>query len=229
MTAGPDFNAAAKAPITPEDVSIFQSIAAHGTKQSLAEKLQEFGPDIMRQADRDGRNAFLKAAETCHTPTMALMLAAGMEVDTRDAKGNTALMIVAYKGYKSAAEWLISKGADVNASNKAGQTVLMLAGLHKDNRDRKSPMSQKKQETIALVLEKGADIDAKDARGQTALQQAEALNHMPAKRLILQEQAARDARKAAQAAAVEDLCHSLTVRGTAQNIQPKPIRFRPTI
>jgi len=226
MTAGPDFNAAAKAPITPEDVSIFQSIAAHGTKQSLAEKLKEFGPEIMRRTDRDGRNAFLKAAETCHTPTMELMLEQGMEIDTRDVKGNTALMILAYKGYKSAVDWLIAKGADVNAANQAGQTVLMLAATHKNNRDRKSPMSRKKQDTVELILSKGADIDAKDARGKTAAQQAEEMNHMPVKRLILQEQAQREERKAAQAAAVDALCHSLTTRGTEQNIHARPIKFR---
>jgi len=225
----PAFNSAARSvfdPITEDDVFSFQATAAHGSKNRLCDALNQFGPDILHARDRDGRTALMKAAETCHTPTMQLMLARGAEIDARDNKGNTALMIAAYKGYKTAVQWLLDNGADINARNKAGQSVLMLAGLHDDNHDKKHPISFKKKETVELVLARGADLDAKNERGQTAEKLAEVLNHRDVAGLITRERAAREQRQRDYDAAVNAVVHSITTSGTAQRIPAKVVKFK---
>ncbi len=77
--------------------------------------------------------------------------------------GNTALhLAVRNEGMKNkkhgpkVVEFLLEKGADVNAKNRAGQTPLHLAVTY-------CP------ELIKLLLEKGADVNARDISGSIAL------------------------------------------------------------
>ncbi|MDP2439024.1 MAG: ankyrin repeat domain-containing protein [archaeon] len=56
--------------------------------------------------------------------------------------------------------FLISKGADVNASNSLGNTPLLIAVWNKDI------------ETVKLLLEHGADFNQKDSKGNNALKAA---------------------------------------------------------
>jgi len=51
-------------------------------------------------------------------------LAAGTDVDARDAEDKTPLQHAAYWGHKEIAELLIAEGADVNAKDNAGTTTL---------------------------------------------------------------------------------------------------------
>ncbi|MFB3040345.1 MAG: FG-GAP-like repeat-containing protein [Candidatus Poribacteria bacterium] len=51
----------------------------------------------------------------------------GTNVDAKDVRGQTALMVAALNGRVKAVELLIENGADVNATNAKGQTALTLA------------------------------------------------------------------------------------------------------
>jgi ankyrin repeat protein len=109
---------------------------------------------------------------------------------TRDECGETALMRVARNGDRSIADFLISKGANVDEKSKAGETALMFAVMSDE-----VPMAQfliskgsdvnarndfgetvlmraaisAKKEMVELLIEKGAEINAKDESGRTAL------------------------------------------------------------
>ena len=79
------------------------------------------------------------------------------QIKARDNLGNTPLHTVAIAGSVTIAEFLLSKGADINAVNDQ-----LAAPLHVaiDNR----------QEGVAILLiEKGADINLQDLAGNTAL------------------------------------------------------------
>jgi cytohesin len=73
----------------------------------------------------------LEAAESIHDASrygnieaVKQHLAAGMDVDARDAEDKTPLQHAAFGGYKEIVELLIAKGADLNAKDDAGTTPL---------------------------------------------------------------------------------------------------------
>ena len=83
-------------------------------------------------------------------PVIRELLAAGVDPDSPNPEGETALMLVVRTGQIDAAELLIDAGADVNAKERwAGQTALMWAG------------AQLQPEMVKLLLANGAEVDAR--------------------------------------------------------------------
>lgn len=75
--------------------------------------------------------------------------------------GDTPLIIASRLGFDQAVEWLISMGANVDATNKMGETALIAA------------VQQRQIPTIRLLLRAGADPDKTDtAQGFSARQYA---------------------------------------------------------
>src|SRR5262249_13973398 len=138
--------------------------AARGEDQPAAKAL----PAALAKAIRDGD---LKAVRA--------QLDAGVDVNARDANGNTPLLLAAVYAGPECVELLLNKGADVNAANKAGATPLMRAA---------TDYAKSK-----LLIDAGADVKAKSALGKTAILIA-ALKYGNSKtvKLLLDKGAARD-------------------------------------
>ena len=51
----------------------------------------------------------------------------GVDVNTKDENGNTALMLSAFKGHIECGKYLIEKGVDTNEKNQWGSTALMFS------------------------------------------------------------------------------------------------------
>ena len=223
----PAFNKAASYAPDSDEVSSFHRLAAQGSKVALQEAIDKYGPAIIDARDAEGRNAFMKAAETCHTPTMEVLLNAGTGINATDKKGNTALLLTAEKGYKAAIEWLLNRGANIDHANDSGQTALMLAGKHDNNRDGQHRISNRKKDAVTALLKRGADMDLKDKRGQTAQDQAEAANHRDVARLIAEDRSRRALEKQQEAERLRDVIHSLTTSGIARGVSRKTVKFKP--
>jgi ankyrin repeat protein len=89
---------------------------------------------------------------------VGLLLSKGAKVDVRSKLGRTPLLIAAaYDGAIEAARLLIQRGADVNARDKSGMSVLEQAA------------SSNHIELVRLLLAKGADVNIVDEGGFTAL------------------------------------------------------------
>lgn len=80
-------------------------------------------------------------------------------------RGWTALHIAALNGHIDVVEFLVAKGADVNAKNKSNATPLHFAAL----------VGQKG--VVEILLANGADIHAKDNNGKTPLDMAAQKDH----------------------------------------------------
>jgi ankyrin repeat protein len=97
-------------------------------------------------------------------PALPLLLEKEIEVDARDADGNTALLYAARhfaSGLQRSDGWaLLQKGADVNAANQQGETALTLAA------------TQYVLDAAQLLLLRGANVNARTRRGRTALMQS---------------------------------------------------------
>jgi ankyrin repeat protein len=100
------------------------------------------------------------AARAGDAATVRRRLAAGDNVNARDAFGMTALHWSCYGGRQSIAELLIAAGADVRARDASQETPLHYAATRATT------------DLADLLLAHGADADARDAAGQTPLHYA---------------------------------------------------------
>ncbi len=93
------------------------------------------------------------------TEILPLLLDKGLDVNRRDERGNTALMVAMdNQGHKGIVKELFRAGADVNAENKNGSTALHLALRWGD------------QESAIFLIKKGADYNHADNAGITPAQ-----------------------------------------------------------
>jgi ankyrin repeat protein len=107
------------------------------------------------------RNAIVRAVDEGHVDTTRILLEAGVDPNTRDARGLTLAMIAAGKGLDEVLGVLLRRGADVNASvavrHFPNVTALMIAA------------GSKKLAAVKLLVEAGATLATKDGNGETAL------------------------------------------------------------
>ena len=67
------------------------------------------------------------AAKTGDATALSTLLDSGANPDSRDAHGQSALMLAAHRGHSDAVRVLIEAGADLDQSAKYGLTATMLA------------------------------------------------------------------------------------------------------
>jgi ankyrin repeat protein len=81
-------------------------------------------------------------------------------IGARDSDGSTPLHCAVWKGHQAAVEFMLERGADVNAQNQNGHwgTTPLHAAAHAN------------QAAIAeMLIERGADVNARDLEGKTPL------------------------------------------------------------
>ncbi|NMC39498.1 MAG: ankyrin repeat domain-containing protein [Bacteroidales bacterium] len=102
------------------------------------------------------------------------ILETGMDPDTADEDGRTALMYAAFNGHTETIKRLVEKGANVNLRDPNGRTPLMMAAS--------GPYS----EAVKILLENNADPDMADNQEHfTALMFAAAEGQMEVVRVLL--------------------------------------------
>jgi ankyrin repeat protein len=152
---------------TPERIQELLFDAARLGRDEIIPALMQAGADVAA-LDGAGHTALILASYHGHEAATALLLDYGAAVDQPDrARGNTALMGVAFKGHVEVAEKLLEAGADPMVTNLAGQTALMMAALFGH---------------IAIVdklIARGGDPQVRDAAGNSAVSMAESQNNLP--------------------------------------------------
>jgi ankyrin repeat protein len=117
-------------------------------------------PSARKELERSGipfsPEEFIQRVEAGDFEIVRMFLDAGMNVDSRNSRGWTALMVAAGKGYVDIARLIIARGAAVNAEG-GGLTSLRLAAF-----DGHAAI-------VKLLLEKGANVNAKGFIDETAL------------------------------------------------------------
>lgn len=109
---------------------------------------------------------FARAAESGNRAACELFLRAGFNVDSRDARHWTPLMIASFNGREELALDLIKYGASIDAADIGGYTPLHWAAYNGF------------RAVVALLLRKGASVDVTSDRGITPLLQAAARGHV---------------------------------------------------
>jgi ankyrin repeat protein len=110
-----------------------------------------------------------------HLDVLQLLLASGYSPADKDQVGSTLLHTAAIYGRPEIASYLISAGADVNATDSQRATPLHVVGEGAGWSLLGDDVEQSMQRTVAtakILLEAGADVHARDASDSTPLHQA---------------------------------------------------------
>lgn len=135
------------------------------------------------------RQYFFDAAREGRQDMLAEFIDARYDLDTRDDKGYTALILAAYHGHRAAVEQLLAAGADPCAQDKRGNTALMgaifkgelsisrrlmqadCAPDQRNNAGQTAAMYAalfQRKDVLDALAAKGADLEARDVQGNTA-------------------------------------------------------------
>ena len=113
--------------VTNRDLPHIQSYVEKGANVNVS------AGEVSRYLYRNGSNNHYSAnaplihlmyAKGLKTDIADYLIAEGADVDSRDARGNTMLMLAAKVGDLAGAKYFVSKGADVFAKNYNGEIVL---------------------------------------------------------------------------------------------------------
>jgi ankyrin repeat protein len=134
---------------------------------------------------------------------VAALLARGMDPNTVDLNGDPALLVAARAGFEPTLDVLLHARAKVNASNRFGDTPILVAaiaghlGVVKKLVARGAEIDAKgwtpliyaasggRDEVVRYLLEAGANIDAQGPNGTTALMMAVRGGHADTVSLLL--------------------------------------------
>ena len=99
----------------------------------------------------------LSAARMGDINKLKELVSTGLDINQKNERGHSALMIAAYNAHYSAAEFLIQQGADVNSVDESGNSILM-GVVFKGH----APLFE-------LLIKHGALLDVLNKKNQSAL------------------------------------------------------------
>ncbi len=142
-------------------------------------------------ANADAGVDFFRALQIDNVDTVRELLAAGLDPNSRSEKGQPALLVaVRAKSFKSAELLLRQPKIEIDATNAANETALMMAALEGQadwcrrlidrgaqiNREGWGPLHYAavgpSTPAVALLIDRGAIIDARAPNGNTPLMMA---------------------------------------------------------
>lgn len=125
--------------------------------EKVTEMLDEGSPNLINTRDlTTGESALHLVTARRDLTWMQFLIAKGANVNVRDARGVTPLVVACNLGFVEGVELLIKSGARVDESNNSGETPLITA-VH----NRNMPL-------IRILLAAGADPDRADNSGRSA-------------------------------------------------------------
>lgn len=136
--------------------------AAEAEPQPQSENLVDATPKRLVQAARYGEVSLLN-----------YLLDGGMDINSKDAYGDTALIAAAGNGRAVIVKLLLDRGAKINLTNDEAHTALMSAAARGD------------YELVHTLIGAGADVNVKNNQGETALFLATQYGHPSTVKVLL--------------------------------------------
>lgn len=156
----------------------YDTIRAAKTEESGDLWASELAKEELERLDvRLTMSNFARAAEAGDVSRCLLFISASFNVDERDSRHWTPLMIAAFNGKEELAQKLIQHGANVHACDNGGYTPMHWAAFNGY------------VELIKLLLSKGAAVNAPSNAGITPILQAAARGHVKAAAELLRGRA----------------------------------------
>lgn len=152
------------------------AVACSAGSLGVAKLLMDAGADVNAATSLGSGREMPLVCETAaqdRPEVLALLLAAGANVEAQGPSGLTALHLACYLGNTRTAEQLIDAGANVEARQAEGYTPLMMAA------------NAQQEEAVELLLRKGADANAEDNDQSTPIMFAAQHGHSGIVRALL--------------------------------------------
>lgn len=170
--------------------------AARNGKLKTLKTLIKKGADLNILADKKAAQTILVSAiSTCHEAVAMQLISEGVDINTPDADGRTALMYAAHYGMNRVEKALLEKGAIINVADQKHKTALDYAQdrgesaefiIEEKNQRLVNAAAQGSLEKVREYLDAQADIHAKNAQGKTPLMQAVIAGHSKVVALLLE-------------------------------------------
>ena len=118
---------------------------------------EEPGSRLVNYRGYDGETALHVSTRNRDLPWVGYLLKKGADPDIGDRNGDTPLILASAMGFEEAADYFITYKANVDATNRRGETALIVA------------VQQRRPRLIELLMKAGANPDKADhAAGYTA-------------------------------------------------------------
>lgn len=189
LSAGADVNEPG-----PSQMTALHMAASRGAV-NIAELLIKAGADVDAEAGAGQGSAhpLHLATQFNHPAVVALLLDHGAKVDTKDSRGDTALLLAAKSGYTDIAEQLLQGGADPLAGDGSyADSAIYIAAMHgyldlvklmvsngvdvnlRNPKTGETPLwvaaMDNRVDVIEFLLSVGADPNIANDKGQTPIQ-----------------------------------------------------------
>lgn len=100
------------------------------------------------------------AARSGQVDLVEQILKSGYDINSKNEKGHSLLMLAAYNGHYNLVQFLIAQGADVNSVDHSGSSILM------------GVVFKGHSQIFDLLVKAGADLELQNQKKQTALDYA---------------------------------------------------------
>ena len=114
----------------------------------LGKKLKQF-KEKEKESKVDINEAFITACKEGDEEFASILIKMGANVNIKDDKGNTPLIVASYNGHKEIVSMLIKNKANLNDKKNEGDTAIMEA------------CKQKNIDIIAILIKNGAKLEIK--------------------------------------------------------------------
>lgn len=149
-------------------------------QNNILDLLLSKGADVNARDIKDGYTPLMYAfgESEKYNPasliTMGKLIQKGADIERTDNEGATVLMYALKRRFYEIVKFLLSKGANANARDKRGYSVLLRAAQNVSH--------DRIDEIIGLLVSHGANINARDNRGRTDLMILD-INYLSPKRI----------------------------------------------
>lgn len=126
-----------------------------------------------KTSDKSTLNYFFAAAKSNNIKELKQAVASGVNIESKDRQGRTALLVATRENAIKSAQFLIDTGADVNAKDNLQDSPYLYAG------------AEGRLEILKMTLISGADLKSINRYGGTALTPAAHHGHIDVVKLLL--------------------------------------------
>jgi ankyrin repeat protein len=158
----------ATAQVFGSDGEAFVAAMKEGEASKALELVEKPGSTVVNYRGDDGNAGLHIAMRARNANWVGFLLSRGADPNLGDANGDTPLLLAARRGFVEGAARMLMNRAEVDKTNKLGETALIVA------------VQQRQTAIVKMLLEAGADPDKTDhASGYSAREYAKRDNRSP--------------------------------------------------